>query len=202
MRFSCMLAMTFCIFFAFAGVLISQTGEQSTGNTLNVYVAPRIVEAVDSATKKQLQKVLKAKASEAKDQKKNLEKRLKAELGDDKDKWPPEKQEELRQAEDVEKMILVELESLNIVQKDLTDTAEDIKRSIQGEGLAKVKKYIHLVEAAEEADLTAEVICRRRVGVPGLVACVDCDYYVYVKITPVAGINVENLSKVPQKPVG
>jgi hypothetical protein len=142
---------------------------------------------------------LKGKASEAKDRKKALEKQLKSELGGDKDKWPPEKREELLQAEDVEKMILLDIESLNVKQKDLTDTAEDIKRSIQGEGMAKVKKYIRLVETPEEADLTAEVMGRRREGTGGLVACVDCWYYVYLKVTPGAGVDAGTLDGLSSK---
>lgn len=168
---------------------------------MNVYVMAGTVEKVDSATKKQLQKELKGKASQAKDQKKSLEKQLKSQFGGDKDKWPPEKLKEYRNAEDAEKMILMEMERLSIVQKDLDDTTADIKRAIQGEGFAKVKKFIHLVETPEAADLTAEVMCRRREGIPGLVACADCTYYVYLKLHPQAGINKENLDQISPKGV-
>lgn len=190
-----------CFLFVPSGWLLSQSTGENSGMAMNVFVTAGTVQTVDSATKKQLQKELKAKASQAKDQKKSLEKQLKAQLGGDKDKWPPEKREELHRAEDVEKMIRVQIESLDIVQKDLDDTAEDIKRSIQGEGFAKVKKYIRLVETREEADLTAEVICRIREGVPGLLACVDCDYYVYIKLYPEAGVNAANMSQVSPKGV-
>ena len=113
MKFRWMMAMLF-VCLVFPGSLVSQTHEESAAATLDVYVTPGVVPTVDSAKKKELQKELKQKATVARDQKKALEKQLKSELGKDKDKWPPEKQEELRQSEDVEKMILMELESLDL----------------------------------------------------------------------------------------
>jgi hypothetical protein len=169
---------------------------------LAVYILSRTVETMDSATKKENQKLLKAKAKEAKERKKALEKELKAKLGGDKDKWPPEKQEEYRQAEDAEKMILMELETLNVKQKDLDDSVGDIQRSIQGDGMAKVKKFIRLVDRPEEADLTAEVMGRLQVGTGGLVACMDCQYYVYLKIKPEAGVHEGNLASLSPKSAG
>ncbi len=199
MRFACAYRLVPCLLLISSGSLFSQTGKEDVGAPLNVYVTAKTIQPVDSATKKQLQKELKGKASEAKDRKKALEKQLKSELGGDKDKWPPEKREELLQAEDTEKMILLELESLDVKQKDLDDTVGDIKRSIQGEGMAKVKKYIRLVETPEEADLTAEVLGRRKEGGGGLVACADCSYFVYLKVTPEAGIRSENLGGLAPK---
>jgi hypothetical protein len=193
-----MVALSF-VCLVYPGSLFAETQEDGAAPTLDVYVTPGVVPAVDSAKKKELQKELSQKAKVAKDQKKALEKQLKAELGKDKDKWPPEKQEELRQAEDVEKMILMELESLDLKQKDLDDTAEDIKRSIQGEGMAKAKKHIRLVEAAEGAALRVEVMGRRKEGSGGLVACATCYYYVYLKITPGVGFNAETFSQIAPK---
>jgi hypothetical protein len=180
------------------GASISQTESEP----LAVYITARTVEALDSATKKQNQKTLKEKAKAAKDRKKALEKELKTQLGGDKDKWPPEKQEELRQAEDAEKMVLMELETLNVKQKDLDDSVGDIQRSIQGDGMAKVKKFIRVVERPEEADLKAEVMGRLQVGSGGLVACLDCQYYVYLKITPEAGVHTESLASLSPKSGG
>jgi Skp family chaperone for outer membrane proteins len=169
---------------------------------LAVFIMARTVETVDPATKKENQKLLKEKAKEAKERKRALEKALKAELGGDKDKWPEEKQEEFRQAEDAEKMILMELETSNVKQKDLDDSVGDMKRSIQGDGMAKVKRFIRVVDRPEEADLTAEVMGRLQVGAGGLVACMDCQYYLYLKIRPEAGVHAENLASLSPKSGG
>jgi hypothetical protein len=187
----CLTVLLFVFFtFALSDLVISQ------GQTLNVYITSLALAQHDSAAKKTLRKDLEKKYSEAKKQKKELEKQLKAQFGKDKKMWPLETQQKFKQAEDLERMVTVEFVALENTQKDLDDTVADMKRTILGEGVPKPKKYLNLVGTPEEADLVVEVMSRKREGVPGLVACVDCTYFVYLKVTPAVEIDTTKLGMV------
>jgi hypothetical protein len=66
-----------------------------------------------------------------------------------------------REAEEAEAVAEADLAYRRVSPEGLSDTAEDIRRSLAGEGIPGKKENTILVQSADEADLVVEVVGRR-----------------------------------------
>jgi hypothetical protein len=126
---------------------------------LAVYVVGTSAEArdPDDATKK----ALKEKRQAATEARKALEKQLKDQLGKKRDAWPQEKDDELYALEEAEALARADYEYRKIDPKSVTDSVNDIRKSIEGKGVAGRKERVILAGSAQDADLVLEVLARR-----------------------------------------
>lgn len=126
---------------------------------LAVYVVGTSAEAKDpdDATKK----ALKEKRQEATEARKALEKQLKDQLGKKRDTWPQDKDDQLYALEEAEALARADYEYRKIEPKSVTDSVNDIRKSIEGKGSAGRKERVTLAGSAAEADLVLEVLARR-----------------------------------------
>jgi hypothetical protein len=134
--------------------------DKAPGATLAVFVTAAQVEArkdVDEATKN----ALKAKRDEAREARKALEKQLKDQLGKKREAWPPEKDDELYRLEEAEALADADYEYRKIDPKGLSDSVQDLLKSIQGKGMAGRKEHVAIAGSADAADLVVEVAARR-----------------------------------------
>ena len=137
----------------------------------------------------------------ANDARKAAEKELKAQFGKKKDAWPAEKQAAYQELEDNEAEASAALAYLDISPKGLSDSAQDIRESLAGKGMAGVKEYVKYVNDAELADIVVEVVGRRS-SKSDYTLLRDDDYFVAFKIKGGPNFDAARLGKVPPKYTG
>ena len=171
----------------------AQAGSPAT--PLKVYVTAAEVEArkdVDEATKN----ALKVKREQARETRKALEKQLKDQYGKKRESWPPEKDEELYQAEEAEALAEADYEYRRIDPKGLSDSVKDVTESIQGKGTASRKDSVVLASSAADADLVLEVAARRSgKTLPTQLRPDRC--FLLFNVAPGGKLDAANFQKVP-----
>jgi hypothetical protein len=169
-------------------------GAPNPPRPLAVYVVGTSAEAkdADDATKK----ALKEKRQAATEARKALEKQLKDQLGKKRDTWPPEKDDELYALEEAEALARADYEYRKLDPKNVTDSVNDIKKSIEGKGTAGRKERVTLAASEQEADLVLEVLARRAEKV------LPTDFkpswcYVFFSVGPGGRTSPKQFAKVP-----
>jgi hypothetical protein len=174
---------------------LTETTADAPKTVMSVFVTGAQVEAVkdvDEAAKA----ALKAKRDAAKEVRKSKEKELKKELGKKRDKWPPEKDDELYALEEAEALARADYEYRKIDPKGIKDSVEDIVESFQGKGTAGRKDHVSLASSAADADLVLEVLARR--AEKTLPTQLKPDWcYVFFSIGPGGKVGVDRFAKVP-----
>jgi hypothetical protein len=133
---------------------------QSADKAMTVFVtAAGVVDVakVDKDTEKQLRAAMDA----AEEARKDLEKDLEAKHGSKKDTWPQEAQDRYYDAEEAEELAHADWDYRRMKQSALADTAEDIRKSLAGDGMAGKKENVNVVSSRDEAQLIIEVVGRR-----------------------------------------
>jgi hypothetical protein len=144
---------------------------------------------VDDATKK----ALRAKRDAAREARRALEKQLKDQLGKKRESWPPEKDEELYRAEEVEALADADYEYRKVDLEAMADGLKDLRRAAEGKGLQAGKKdHITLAGSAGEADLVVEVLGRRVDKQVGAKYC-----HLLFSIGPGSRMSPQSFAKVP-----
>jgi hypothetical protein len=136
------------------------------------------VAKIDKDTEKKLRAAIQA-ANKAR---RDLEKQLKATHGNKRENWPADAQNQYLDAEEAEAQAIADWEYRRVKQANLADSAEDLKKSIIGEGMSGAKENIKLVENRADAQLIVEVDGRRSSNTAG--GFRDNNYWVTVKIMP------------------
>lgn len=133
---------------------------QTADKAMTVFVtAAEVIDVAkpDKATEKRLRDAITA----AQQARKDLEKTLKAAHGNKKDDWPADVQDQYYTAEETQALAEADWDYRRVKQSGLSDSAEDIKKSIVGEGMAGAKENVKLVQSPDEAQLIVEVVGRR-----------------------------------------
>jgi hypothetical protein len=169
---------------------------------LNVFVTQsREVRKVRGEEKKALERELRPKINAAREAKKLTEKDLKEKHGKKKDEWPEAARDEYQRVEDEYAAAVAALEYVSVDPRETEDSAQDIRESLAGKGLAAVKKAVNIVSDVEQADLVVEVVGRR--GEKTLPTQLRNDmYFVAVKISPGPGLDKRRMAQVPRKWTG
>ena len=115
------------------------------------------VTKVDKDTEKQLRAAMDATEKARKD----LEKDLKAKHGGKKENWPADVQDQFYAAEEAEALAQAEWDYRRVKQAGLSDSADDIKKSLIGDGMAGKKENVNVVQSQDDAQLIVEVVGRR-----------------------------------------
>ena len=159
------------------------------------------VQKIEPGDRKAVRKDLETKWRAAHDATKAAEKEMKAQYGKKKEAWPPEKQEAFQVLEDDDAEAEAALAYLDITPKGLSDSAQDIRESLAGKGLAGAKEYAKYVNAPELADIIVEVVGRRSSkSDPTMLR--DNQYYIAFKIKAGPEFDAARLGKVPPKYTG
>lgn len=175
-------------------------GGQTPEKSMTVFVTAAAVTDVvkiDKATEKKLSDAIKAAGQTRKD----LEKALKAKHGKKREAWPPEIQDQMEDAEEAVALAVADWEYRKVKQEGLSDTAEDVRKSIIGDGTAGKKDYITLVSSAADAQLIVEVNGRRSGSSGaqgGLLALRDDLYWISFYVKPGPKLPVERFGAVPR----
>jgi hypothetical protein len=185
-----------------SGALLVPTAAraQAGDRTMTVFVAAAAVADVgkiDKATETRLLDAVKA----ARQARKDLEKALKAQHGKKRETWPPEVEDRMYDAEEAEALAAADWAYRKVKQEGLSDTAEDIRKSIVGDGMAGRKDHITLVTSAAEAQLIVEVSGRRSGSSgaqPGLMALRDDLFWISFVVKPGPKLPVERFAAVPR----
>jgi hypothetical protein len=152
-----------CILSVILGGIVlvpAPAGAQASEKTMTVFVtAAEVTDIVkiDKATETRLLDAIKA----ARQKRKDLDKALKAQHGKKRDSWPPEIQDQMDDAEEAEALAEADWAYRKVKPEGLSDTADDIRKSIVGDGMAGKKDHIALVTSPAEAQLIVEVNGRR-----------------------------------------
>jgi hypothetical protein len=169
---------------------------QAAREPLKVYVVAAQAEArkdIDKETKKQLEAALDA----AEKKRKDLEKDLKAQFGKKKEDWPQDKQDLYYDAEETEALAEADLEYRKVSPEGLSDSADDISKSLAGEGMAGKKDNVVVVQTPAEADLIVEVVGRRSAKTLGTQVRAD-KYWVSFLIKAGPKLTAERFMAVPR----
>ena len=173
---------------------------RAADRSLAVFVTAAQIQDVTKLDKATEQKLLDAIKS-ASNARKALEKDLKARHGKKREAWPAEAQDKLEEAEETEAIASAEWAYRKVKQEGLSDTAEDIRKSIVGEGTAGKKDHITLVTSAADAELIVEVAGRRSSygGLnQGLMALRDDQFYINLVLKPGPKLPAERFAAVPK----
>ena len=155
------------------------------------------VKKVDKATEQRLFEAIR----QAEKARKDLEKALKAQHGKKRDLWPPDAEERYVEAEEASALAQADYAYRKVKQEGLLDSAEDIKKSIVGDGMAGKKEWIRLVSTPEEAEVIVEVNGRRSGysgASGGLLAMRDDQFWISVLVKPGPKLAVERFAAVPR----
>jgi hypothetical protein len=154
------------------------------------------VSKIDKDTQKRLEQAIR----DADKKRKDLEKALKAQHGNKRDQWPQEAQDRYLDAEEEVALATADLAYRKVKQEGLTDSVQDIKEALRGDGLAGKKENVRLVDSAADAQLIAEVIGRRSGSggqAGGLLALRDDKYWVLLAIKAGPKLAPERFAAVP-----
>ncbi len=148
---------------SFAATWLGVGGMARAQQPLDVFVTARQgVQPPADEQKKALRKEARSKAKEANKTRSTLEKDLRKQHGKDASAWPAEAADAFLKATNTWGESFYQAEYLDADQKDVDDSAGDIKRAIAGKGmLTRAKDLVHEVAGAADADLVAEVVSRR-----------------------------------------
>ena len=154
---------------------------QTAARAMTVFVTA--AEVTDIAKiDKETEKRLRAAIQAANKARRDLEKQLKATHGNKRENWPSEAQNQYLDAEEAEAQAVADWEYRRVKQANLSDSAEDLKKSIIGEGMSGAKENIKLVDTRDAAQLIVEVDGRRSSNTAG--GFRDNNYWVTFKIMP------------------
>lgn len=154
---------------------------QTADRAMTVFVTA--AEVTDIAKiDKETEKKLRAAIQAANKTRRDLEKQLKATHGNKRENWPSEAQNQYLDAEEAEAQAVADWEYRRVKQANLSDSAEDLKKSITGEGMSGAKENIKLVDTRDAAQLIVEVDGRRSSNTGG--GFRDNNYWVTFKIMP------------------
>jgi hypothetical protein len=168
---------------------------QTADKSMTVFVtAAEVTDVVklDKATEKQLR----ADIDAARKARKELEKQLKAKHGNKRENWPPEAEEQYFDAEEAEALANADWEYRRVRQAGLADSADDLKKSLAGEGMAGAKENVTLVSTREEAQLVVEVDGRRSSNTAG--GFRDNNYWVTFKLLPGPKLATDRFKAAPR----
>lgn len=181
-------------------VVTARIDAQKTDRAMTVFVtAAEVVDVtkVDKDTQKRLETAIR----DAEKKRKDLEKSLKAQHGNKREAWPQDAQDALYDAEETEALANADWGYRRVKQAGLSDSAEDIRKAIAGEGLAGKKDDITLVSAKDEAQLIVEVNGRRSgsSGAQGAaLAFRDDQYWISFLLKPGPKLSAERFASVPR----
>jgi hypothetical protein len=152
---------------------------------------------IDKETEKQLLAAIKA----TRGTRKELEKTLKAQHGKKQEAWPPEARDRFDEAEETVALAEADYAYRKVKQEGLVDTAEDIRKSIVGDGVAGKKEWMRLVTSPDDAEVIVEVNGRRSGSSgsqPGLMVLRDDQFWISVLVKPGPKLPTERFSAVPR----
>lgn len=182
-------------------VLLSADVEaQSTDKAMTVFVtAAEVVDVrkVDKETEKRLRAAIK----DAEKKRRDLEKTLKAQHGNKRESWPQEAQDAYYDAEEVEALANADWGYRRVKQEGLSDSVEDIKKTVAGDGLAGKKDNITIVQTMDEAQLIVEVNGRRSANSGtqgGLVGLRDDQFWISFLLKPGPKLSADRFAAVPR----
>jgi hypothetical protein len=181
-------------------ILLAGPRAEASDKTMTVLVTAAEVQDVvkiDKTTEKRLQAAIK----EARQKRKDLETALKAQHGKKRETWPPEAQDAYDEAEEAEALANADYAYRKVKQEGLADTAEDIRKSIVGDGMAGKKEHVTLVTNRDDAQVIVEVNGRRSgySGTQGgLLAVRDDQYWISVLVKPGPKLTAERFAAVPR----
>jgi hypothetical protein len=179
-----------------AGVSHGQPGDKAM--TVFVTAAPLAdVKKVDKETETRLLAAIK----DAETKRKDLEKSLKAQHGKKRDAWPQDAQDAMFDAEEAVALAQADYAYRKVKSEGLTDSAEDIRKAILGEGMSGEKKQIRVVSSADEAQLIVEVNGRRSSSsgaTGGLMALRDDQFYISFLVKAGPKLQAERFASVPR----
>jgi hypothetical protein len=173
---------------------------QKTEKAMTVFVTA--TEVVDvTKVDKETQKSLEAAIKDAEKKRKDLEKTLKAQHGNKRENWPQEAQDAYYDVEEAEALANADWGYRRVKQAGLSDSVDDIKKSLVGEGLAGKKDNVTLVQTKDEAQLIIEVNGRRSAssGAQGAaLAFRDDQYWISFLVKPGAKLSADRFASVPR----
>jgi hypothetical protein len=160
---------------------------QTSDKSMAVWVtAAEVVDVtkIDKETEKQLTTAIK----DAEKARKDLEKSLKTQHGNKRETWPQEAQDRLYDAQEAEALANANWAYRKVKQEGLSDTVDDLKKSLIGDGVAGKKENVRLVSSPEQAQLIVEVNGRRSAysGTKGGVFAIRDDHF-YISFLVKAG---------------
>lgn len=159
-----------------AGAAHAQPGDKAMA--VFVTAAPLVdVKKVDKETETRLVAAIK----DAKTKRADLEKSLKAQHGKKREAWPQDAQDTYADAEEAVVLAEADYAYRKVKVEGLTDSVEDIRKAIAGEGLSGEKNQIRVVNTADEAQLIVEINGRRSSSsgaTGGLMALRDDQFYI------------------------
>jgi hypothetical protein len=178
-----------------AGVSHGQPGDKAM--TVFVTAAPLAdVTKVDKETETRLLAAIK----DAQTKRKDLENSLKAKHGKKRDAWPQEAQDAMFDADEAVALAQADYSYRKVKSEGLTDSADDIRKAILGQGMSGEKNGIRVVSSAEEAQLIVEVNGRRSSssGTGGLMALHDDQFYISFLLKAGPKLPAERFARVPR----
>lgn len=179
-----------------AALAHAQPGDQAIA--VFVTAAPVVdVRKVDKETETRLTTAIK----DAKTKRADLEKSLKAQHGKKREDWPQEAQDTYAEAEEAVVVAEADYAYRKVKVAGLTDSAEDIRKSIAGAGLTGQKDGIRLVPTANDAQLIIEVNGRRSASsgaMGGLMAMRDDTFYISFLVKAGPKLAAERFANVPR----
>jgi hypothetical protein len=182
----------------FALLSIGVSGQPAAKAMTVMVVAAEVTDVaqVDKDTEKQLVAAIK----DAEKARKDLDKALKAQYGNKRDQWPEEAQNRYYDAEEAEALANADWAYRKVRQMGLSDSAEDIRKSLVGDGMAGRKDNVTLVTSRDEAQLIVEVNGRRsanRGTSGGLLALRDDSYWISFLVKAGPQLTPEKFAAVP-----
>ena len=179
-----------------AGLAHAQPGDKAMA--VFVTAAPVVdVKKVDKETETRLTAAIK----DAKTKRADLEKSLKAQHGKKREAWPQEAQDAYAEADEAVVLAEADYAYRKVKAEGLTDSAEDIRKSIAGTGLTGEKNGIRLVSAADDAQLIVEVNGRRSASsgnMGGLMAIRDDTFYISFLVKAGPKLPADRFATVPR----
>jgi hypothetical protein len=185
-----------------AGMVIVLSGTAITAAEKTMAILVTAAEVTDVAkidkdTEKRLLSAIKAAHATRKD----LEKALKAQHGKKQESWPAEARDRYDDAEEAVALAEADYAYRKVKQEGLVDTAEDIRKSIVGDGVAGKKEWMRLVTSRDDAEVIVEVNGRRSGSSGaqgGLMALRDDQYWISVLVKPGPKLPAERFGAVPR----
>lgn len=171
-------------------ILAASSAQSSEEGRVGIHVIARSQQTLEKSEKKALEKQMKGERKLAEKARKDLKKTLEREHGKKHDKWPDEARNQYENALQAEEMALVAYHEVKVKQKEILDSHADIMKQLR-KRLEKEPR-VFLVEAADQADVTVEVLARGvQTGWPALTNLL------YLKVTPAEGLDVSRLEDAP-----
>jgi hypothetical protein len=181
-------------------LLSGGSSAQASDQTMTVLVtAAEVVDVgkIDSETQRRLRAAIKD-AQKGLD---SLDKTLSAQHGKKREAWPPDAVERYYDAEEAVAVANADYAYRRVKQSGLSDSAEDIRKSIVGDGMAGKKEHVTLVTTRDEAQVIIEVNGRRSGSSGtqgGLLAGRDDLYWISFLIKPGPRLAADRLAAVPR----